>query len=285
MTGNPDGAWRDIARRPGTQDATDWTAPASRCVTLSVIGDFELDYNDQVVGVAPTTQRLICFLAFQRRPVRRPFVSGTLWYDANEPRANASLRSAIWRSPAFDGTTLIGSSNTHVWLNPALGVDLDDALSHADGVLRTPSLDPTTIDLDSELRCFSSDLLVGWYDDWVISERERFRQLRLHALDHLGELYLRGHRYSEAVQVALASVASEPLRESAQRLLVRAHLCEGNLAEALRQYRSYARLLGAELKARPSAEMEGLIADALAARSPGSWARAAPIPVWSRAPG
>jgi DNA-binding SARP family transcriptional activator len=236
----------------------------TRQVRLSLIRDFELSHGNDMVGVAPTTQRLICFLAFQRRPVRRPFVSGSLWYDADESRANASLRSAIWRSPSLNGATVIGSSNTHVWLDPALDVDLDDAVVHADVVLQTPSLDPTTIDLDAELRRFGNDVLVGWYDDWVIAERERFRQLRLHALDHLGELLLRAHRYSEALQVGLASVASEPLRESAQRLLVRAHLCEGNLAEALRQYRSYARLLAAELQVRPSAEMEDLIAGAQA---------------------
>ena len=80
---------------------------------------------------------------------------------------------------------------------------------------------------------FADDLLVGWYDDWVDLERERFRQLRLHVLDQIGELLLRAQMYCETVQVGLVAVASEPLRESAQRLLVRAHLCEGNLAEAL----------------------------------------------------
>ena len=38
-----------------------------------------------------------------------------------------------------------------------------------------------------ELVSFGDDVLLGWYDDWVIMERERFRQIRLHALDRIGD--------------------------------------------------------------------------------------------------
>jgi DNA-binding SARP family transcriptional activator len=114
----------------------------------------------------------------------------------------------------------------------------------------------------AEVAAYGHDVLVGWYEDWIDPERERFRQLRLHVLDQLGELLLRAHRYAEAVEVGLVALASDELRESAHRLLVRAHLCEGNLAEALRQYRSYSRLLAAEHGVRPSAAMEELMSAA-----------------------
>ncbi|MFL6105517.1 MAG: BTAD domain-containing putative transcriptional regulator [Marmoricola sp.] len=232
-----------------------------------------------MIEVAPMAQRLIGFLAMQGgRPVRRAFVSGTLWYDAPESRANASLRSAVWRSPVVDGCALVGASNTHLWLHPELVVDLHAASAHARAVLDMPSLDPTSIDVHAELTSFAEDVLVGWYDDWVVTERERFRQLRLHVLDQLGELLLRAHRYSEALQVGLVAVASEPLRESSHRLLVRAHLCEGNLAEAVRQYRTYAGLLARELQVRPSAAMEELVASAVASTGSTRWSKEIRIP-------
>jgi DNA-binding SARP family transcriptional activator len=110
---------------------------------------------------------------------------------------------------------------------------------------------------------------VSWYDGWVLDKRERFRQLRLHALEHLGELLFQADRISAAVQLGLVAVASEPLRESAHRWLVRAHLREGNVAEALLRYRTYAKLLARELQVRPSAALQELVADALgAAREP-----------------
>ena len=206
--------------------------------------------------------------------MRRSYVSGTLWLDTTEARANASLRSTIWRSPVLADGPLVLASSTHVWLREDVEVDLHKATGQARRLLDLPALDPTTIDLDHELAWFAEDLLVGWYDDWVSAERERFRQLRLHVLDQCGELLLRAHRYAEAVQVGLVAVASEPLRESSHRLVVRAHLCEGNLAEALRQYRVYADLLARELGVRPSAAMDDLISDAVAGAATTQWGKA-----------
>lgn len=234
-------------------------------ITLGLIRDFALSVGGERLEVCPTAQRLVGFLAMQGgRPVRRAYVSGVLWMDASDAKASASLRSALWRSPDCDGEHLVVASNTHVSLNPSVEVDLHEAVARARTMLDLPSIDLATIDIDGELDTFSGDLLEGWYDDWVAVERERFRQLRLHVLDQLGELLLRARHYSEAVQAGLMAVAAEPLRESAQRLLVRTHLCEGNLAEAMRQYDSYADMLASELGVRPSKAMESLVVEAFA---------------------
>ena len=84
--------------------------------------------------------------------------------------------------------------------------------------------------LGLDLLCRAGELLPHWYDDWVVIERERFRQLRLHALDALCESLAAAGRYAAAVEAGRASVAAEPLRESAHRLLIQAHLAEGNRA-------------------------------------------------------
>jgi DNA-binding SARP family transcriptional activator len=245
--------------------------PMSR-VRLGLLRDFELRCDNEIVEVPPTSQRLIGFLALHgQRQVRRSYVSGSLWPDSSGTRANASLRSAIWRCPIVDGQPLVLASYTHLWLQPDVEVDLKTAARRAQHVLALPSLDAAAIDIAADLEAFGDDVLVSWYEEWVLAERERFRQLRLHVLDKLGELLLRAHRFPEAVQFGLVAVASEPLRESAHRLLVRAHLCEGNLAEAFRQYRTYADLLARELQVRPSAAMEDLVADALVAAAEPAW--------------
>jgi DNA-binding SARP family transcriptional activator len=61
------------------------------------------------------------------------------------------------------------------------------------------------------------------------------------------------------VQVGLAAVAAEPLRESAHRLLIQGHLAEGNLAEAVRQYDFYRTLLSRELGIEPSPTIKRLV--------------------------
>jgi len=226
---------------------------------LSLIRGFELRSGESVVQVAPSAQRLVAFVALQDRAVRRLHASGVLWTDAPEQRANSSLRSALWRTPSPDGRPLIQASSTHLWLNPAVTVDFRETVSRALSVLDREDGLQSADHLRGQLCQFGDDLLPDWYDDWLLGQQERFRQLRLHALEaicgHLTDL----GRYALALEAGLAAVACEPLRESAQRQVIRVHLKEGNAAEALRQYRSYARLLAAELGARPSRSMDRLL--------------------------
>ena len=58
------------------------------------------------------------------------------------------------------------------------------------------------------------ELLLGWYDDWVVIERERLTQLHLTALESLSDRLLSDGEHAKALQVALAAVQVDPLRES-----------------------------------------------------------------------
>jgi DNA-binding SARP family transcriptional activator len=235
------------------------TCPTRSRISLSVIRDFEVRHNGELVDLQPNSQRLVCFLAFQDRPVRRSYVSGTLWFNSDECRASASLRSALWRLPSMPGFDLVGSSHSHIWLRPSISIDIREVMKRGMSVLSSPQADFDLIDVARELVSFGDDVLVGWYDDWVITERERFRQIRLHALDRIGDRLLDQGRICDALQVGLAAIRAEPLRESAHRLLIQVHLLEGNVAEAIRQYHSYADLLRRELHATPSPVIQGLL--------------------------
>jgi DNA-binding SARP family transcriptional activator len=70
----------------------------------------------------------------------------------------------------------------------------------------------------------------------VVFERERFHQLRIHALESLCDQLAASRRYVQAEQAGLAAISGEPLRESAHRALIRVYLREGNRGEAIRQY-------------------------------------------------
>lgn len=233
--------------------------PDTASLSLRLIHDFELRCGGELVQMSPSSQRLVGFVALHDRPVRRSTVSGTLWLDSPEDRASASLRSTLWRIPAPGGVSLLAASGTHLWLNAQVQVDLHAAIARAQSLLDEPELNAAAIDVANELYHFSGDLLPGWYDDWLIMERERFRCLRLQVLDRLGEQLCAHHRLGDALQVGLAAVRAEPLRETAHRLVMRVHLEQGNIAEAIRQYQFYERTLARELGAVPSGAMRTLI--------------------------
>ena len=66
-------------------------------------------------------------------------------------------------------------------------------------------------------------------------------------------------RYGEAVEAALTAIVAEPLRESAQRALLEAHLAESNLIEARRDFLAYRNLVRRELGVEPSVELAALV--------------------------
>ena len=98
-----------------------------------------------------------------------------------------------------------------------------------------------------------------WDDEWLIADRERIRQMRLNALELLSERLAAEGRYGPAVEAALMAIADDPLRESARRTLIRAHLAQGNIHDALGQYATYRDILRDDLGLDPSPQMEALV--------------------------
>lgn len=229
---------------------------ADEVVRLSLLRAFEVRRGGRVIDLPLSAQRLVAFLALHHRPLRRGYVAGTLWPDVTEERAAGNLRSALWRLRQ-PGVDLVEATPTHLTLADKVEVDLRLASSLARRVIDLgEGAEALAVDEDR----FSADVLPDWYDEWVPLERERFRQMRLHALETLCERLAGIGRYGEAVQVGLAAVSGEPLRESAQRALVKAYLAEGNPGEAVRQYRRYRTLLHDELGLEPSPLMQDLVA-------------------------
>lgn len=226
-------------------------------VHLNLARDFEVRRAGQEVPISPASQRLVCFLALQAGRVHRAYISGTLWSGVDEHRASASLRSALWRLHPLD---IVVASSTHLSLQPHVVVDLRCLEERALSVLRSTAPDDVSLALARDLIDLGDDILLGWYYDWVVYERERFRLIRLNALDCLGERMIDAGRWEDALEVGLAVTRAEPLRESAQRLLMRVHLMQGNIAEAIRLYRTYARALREQLSSRPSQRMMDLLA-------------------------
>jgi DNA-binding SARP family transcriptional activator len=96
------------------------------------------------------------------------------------------------------------------------------------------------------------DLLPGWDEDWLELAREQLRQKRLTSLEYAARRLSEHGRHVEAIEVMLAVVAAEPLRESAHAMLIDAHIRQGNMADASYALMSFARLLWTELSVHPS---------------------------------
>lgn len=239
------------ATRPGRPPCT--IAGPARELQLFLLDGFRLVHQQVPVAVPRGLQRVVALVGL-RSGATRSHLAGLLWPDRPEPRALSSLRTALWRLRRHPYCpVLIREDN--IYLDPLVKLDVDDLARAATHVFGGG--DPRRV--TGILTAGRHDLLPGWYDDWVLVERERLRQLRLHALEEIARAHLRSGRHSEALQAALEAMRAEPLRETPHRLIVEVHLAEGNAYEALHAFYAYRELTLRDLQLEPSPAMRELL--------------------------
>jgi DNA-binding SARP family transcriptional activator len=248
------GWWRAIAGSGG-DDA----------VILHLFGGPYLTIASQRVAIPEGSKRLLAFVALHGRRVDRRLAAGALWPIGDDIRAAGNLRSALWRLNR-SCRPIIEADKTSLELHDEVLVDVRVISRWACRLITGGAADEDLcIGPDG---ADSLDLLPGWYDDWALMERERMRQRLLHALEALSRMLARRGRCGEAIEAAMLAVTSEPLRESAQRVLLEAYLAEGNWIEAQRQYDTYRRLLARELGIEPHVSLRALVGHVAQARRP-----------------
>lgn len=224
---------------------------------LALLEGFALTREGAEIALPTPARRLLAFVALRDHPMLRDYVAETLWIDATRDHAAGSMRSALFtlRRACPDA---VATWNSRLMVDPGLVIDVREATVRAQRLL-SPAAEPS----DPDLRGLplSGDILPDWYDDWVVIERERFRELRLHALEVVCARLTSVGRFGEAMEAGLAAVKGEPLRESAHRAVISVHLAEGNRAQALAEYHRFRDRLERELGIVPSARMDELIGE------------------------
>lgn len=231
---------------------------------LRLLGSFELRYGETPLTVSATGQRVLALLALHDRPMLRTALAGRLWPDLPEARGAGNVRSAVWRLPAPVGRPLVLGVGTTVQIHPDIDVDVRAATARCLRLCSARSVAGSVDGADpdpmaGETDGLTEDLLPDWNEEWLDGSRERYRQLRLHALEVLCQRLREAGRFGSALHAGLGAVAAEPLRESAHRAVIEVHLAEGNVGEALRQYQTCRHALVTELGVSPTRALDDLV--------------------------
>lgn len=236
---------------------------SGRACTIRLLGHWRLDLDGKRAEVGSREQRVTALLGL-RGSQPRAAVAGTLWPDSTDVRSCANLRTSLLRLRSLD-SGLVRAGRTSVGLGPRVLVDVWTLLDRLEQVERLPGpagcdgLD--TLDLHACLATLAGpDLLPGWYEDWVLYERERLHHRRIRALEKVASLLL--HRGDTAMATGFAeeALALEPLLESGVALVMQANLDAGNTSAAVQALQRYRTRLDAELGIPPSRELVELLA-------------------------
>lgn len=221
---------------------------------LFLLNGFALFLAEDRVRLPLHAQRVLAYLALARQDgmtCSRDSLVGRLWGDSTMEHAHGSLRTALWRIRSVHAD-LVSAGRSELALGQEVSLDLQQCRDQATRLLCAEAALSAN---DTNSSPLTGELLPSWDEDWLLVERERLRQLQLHALEALAVRLRKLGRYPEAIDAALRAKAIEPLRESVHAVLIDVCFDEGNIAAAHEYLRQYQALLQAELGLQPSPQL------------------------------
>ncbi|MGC0252724.1 AfsR/SARP family transcriptional regulator [Pseudactinotalea sp. Z1748] len=224
---------------------------------VHLIGHPRVSRNDAEIRLVDSGMRLLAFVSLHRGMIDRHLAAAELWPDADDVHAAGNLRTALWRVNAV-GVHLVDATRTSLRLATDVQVD-----AHLLGAWAARIISGTVSPHDLAYPSWDVErleLLPGWYDEWLLLDRERLRQRLLHGLEEMCRRLIGAGRCAEAVDVGVVAAQADPLRESAQEVLIQAHLAVGNRAQALRAFEAHRLLLRRELGVEPAPRLRDLLA-------------------------
>lgn len=209
-----------------------------------------------VFSAPPKTMPLLAYLLLRRgERLPREKIAFALWPDDSEDGARSNLRRHLYHLQR-----LLPHAQAEPWIEvkastlrwnaePPLLVDVLEFLRYSGGT-------PTQLEDASSL--YTGDFLDGYYDDWIVAERERLREIHVENLLRL-IVVKRGERaLAEALEMAAEVFRLDPWRESALRNIMEVRLESGDRAGAFSAYEQFAQRLLTELDAEPMSETTAL---------------------------
>jgi DNA-binding SARP family transcriptional activator len=238
---------------------------------LTVLGGFEARLASGGTVNLPTkkAQALLAYLGVRPgQPHRRDKLAALLWGERSDEHARDGLRHALVALrkalPAGKSSSLLVEAQT-LALDPAL-VEADAATFER----RVGEGTPESLEQAAEL--YRGDLLLGFsvheplFEDWLVAERERLRELALEGMAKLLARQRAVGAIEAAIQTGLKLIALDPLHEPVHRMMMRLYAQAGRRAAALRQYQACVSVLQRELGLEPDAHSKQLYQEILKQR-------------------
>jgi DNA-binding SARP family transcriptional activator/predicted ATPase len=237
-------------------------------LTLRLFGGFEA----RLLAGRPLTlprkkaRALLAYLALrQGQPQPRDKVTALLWGDKEEEQARHSLRQAI---------STIKKTLSHA--SPKSLVLEGDTIALAPSAVETDAVlferfvaegSPSALERATQL--YRGEFLEGldvkeeMFEEWLMTERERLRELALDASAKLLSHQLKNNLDEAAIQTALHLLHLDPLQESVHQILMRLYSKNGRRSAALMQYQRCIEVLQRELGVEPEPETKQVYQDIL----------------------
>jgi WD40 repeat protein/class 3 adenylate cyclase len=225
---------------------------------VRLLGQFDVRLDGKrVIILSRAGQSLFAFLILTAGTHhRREKLAGTFWPDKSEETARKNLRQELWRirkslsGQKDGGNEFILANEFTIAFNRSSDYWLDAAQ------VERPDLDLESLTVNLSL--YQGELLPGFYDEWITSERGRIQSIFDIKMGQLLEQLVASERWTAIQEQSERWLALSNTTEPAYRALMLAHGARGNMAKVSTVYQRCITELNEELGIEPSAETRSL---------------------------
>jgi predicted ATPase/DNA-binding SARP family transcriptional activator len=229
----------------------------SKKLEVRLLGAFEISHGGKTIAITSRpAQSLFAYLILNAGALhRREKLAGLLWPDSLEETARENLRHALWRMRKAFPTTVaaeyVRSDDLSIGFNASALYWLDAA--EVEKLNETTSADS----LIATLSVYRGELLPGFYDEWVVLEREHISSLFEHHMARLMSMLQEQKRWLDLLDWGERWIRLGQKPEPAYRALMVAHAAHGDLSKVAVTYERCVKSLR-ELGIQPSEQTRAL---------------------------
>src|SRR6266508_961494 len=205
---------------------------------VRLLGKFDVRRDGKTIAITSRlAQSLFAYLILNAGTAhRREKLAGMLWPDSVEETARDNLRHALWRVrkvlPASQKPKIeyLLADDLSISFNASSEYYLDAA--ELENLSESASAD----ELTSVLSGYQGELLPGFYDEWVILEREHLSSVFEHKMARLMSLLQNENRWLDILNWGERWIKLGQKPEPAYRALMSAHAAKGDMSKVAATY-------------------------------------------------
>jgi DNA-binding SARP family transcriptional activator len=244
----------------------------SLIVTIRMFGAFEVEVDGRPIPKwhGRRGRSIFAYLLLQQqRSAAKDQLFDVFWPDAEPISAQNRLRVAVsslrrdLKAVTDQQVVEFHDGSYRIDPNSEIRLDADDFERSAKEARSAEALglaDEALAAYSQALDCYRADLLTDMpYEEWTVLPREALRVSYLECLSDAASLNMSRGAYGEVLRLAWATLAADPLREDAHRLIMRCHAAQGRLHQSQRQFELCRHELATTLGVEPAPETVKLL--------------------------
>jgi len=225
---------------------------------IRLLGQFDIRMDGKRITIPSRAgQSLFSYLTLTAgTPHRREKLAGSIWPDSSEETSRKNLRHELWRIRKVLSAQTPTNAEYLMADEFTLGFNRD-----ADYWLDVAMLEKTEVDiqsLTSGISLYQGELLPGFYEDWIVIERDRIQSLFETKIEQLVDQLVEAERWTAVQEQSERWLALSSAPEAAYRALMLSYNGRGDMAKVSAIYQRCVDDLQDQFGVEPSAETHAL---------------------------